>query len=88
MPEWYEGLDLSKISDEDRYRILQYVVNKIGKDKVQQALQVSRYTMWRLINKKVRLDDNKLRRLLSMITQQEFQEVLGSRRILEPRPGT
>jgi len=76
-------LDLSKISDEDRYRILEYVVDKVGRDSVKSALGVSRYTMWRLLNKKVGIDDNKLKILLNFLTPQEFQNVLSSRKLLE-----
>jgi len=76
-------LDLSKISDEDRYRILEYVVDKVGRDSVKSALGISRYTMWRLLNKKVGIDDNKLKILLNFLTPQEFQNVLSSRKLLE-----
>ena len=83
IPEWYESLDLSRISDDERYRLLEYVISKVGKDKVQSAFGVSRYTMWRLLKKQVKVDDNKLRILLDFITSQEFQEVLSSRKLLE-----
>ncbi len=39
--------------------------------------------MWRLLKKQVRIDGNKLRALLGFLTPEEFQEVLGSRRLLE-----
>lgn len=42
---WFDSLDLSKVSDEDRFKILEYVVSKVGREKVQEALKVSRITM-------------------------------------------
>ncbi len=80
---WYRFLELSKISDEERYRILDYVVRKVGRDKVQQALNVSRITMWRLLNKKAHLDNAKLRTLLSFLSEREFRDILSSRKLLE-----
>jgi len=80
---WYEVVDLSKIGDEDRYRILEYVVEKLGRGRVQQALSISRYTMWRLLKKHVRVDDAKLKVLLGFLTMQEFRDILSSRKLLE-----
>jgi len=42
---WYERLDLSKIGDEDGYLLLEDVVEKIGKQRVQEAFNISRFTM-------------------------------------------
>ena len=58
---WVDAVDLSKISDEDRYRVLEYVVRKIGREKVMGVLGVSRVTLWGLPNKQQRVDDGKLR---------------------------
>lgn len=58
---WFDFLDLSKVSDEDRFRVLEYAVSKHGRARVQEASGVSRVTMWRLLNKQVRVDDDKLR---------------------------
>ena len=80
---WVDAVDLSKISDEDRHRVLEYLVNKLGRHKIQETLGVSRVTMWRLMNKQQRIDDEKIRALLSLMTEQEFREVLGARRVLE-----
>jgi len=79
---WYERLDFSRILDSDRYKLLEYAVNKLGKDRVQQALNVSRYTMWRLLNRKIRVDDVKLKTILSLITPREFEEALGAEKRL------
>ena len=77
--EWYSSLDFSKVSDEDRFRVLEYVVSKVGREKVQEALKISRITMWRLLSKQVRVDDNKLRILLSLITQREFEDLVSAK---------
>ena len=76
---WFDSLDLSKVSDEDRFRILEYVVTKFGRARVQELLGVSRITMWRLLSKQSKIDDNKLRTLLSTITQREFESLVSAR---------
>ncbi len=63
--------------------ILEYVVSKAGKDRVQQALNISRYTMWRLLNRRVLVDDAKLRILLGFLTPREFEDVLSAEKMLE-----
>jgi len=80
---WYEVLNLKSLSEEDRARILQYVVDKHGRETVQEVLRVSRATMWRLLNGKSRLDDERLKLLLTMITEEEFRRVLEARKVLE-----
>lgn len=45
MSSWIDVLDLSKIGDEDRCRILEYVVAKIGREKVMEVLGISRVTL-------------------------------------------
>ena len=76
---WFDSLDLSKVSDEDRFRILEYAVSKFGRGRVQEALRVSRTTMWRLLNKQARIDDDKLRALLSLVSQREFESLVSAR---------
>ena len=76
---WFDSLDLSKVSDEDRFRVLEYAVSKHGRARVQEALRVSRITMWRLLNRQARVDDDKLRALLSLITQREFENLVSAR---------
>jgi len=76
---WLNSLDLSKVSDEDRFRILEYAVSRHGRARVQEVLGVSRITMWRLLNKQVRVDDDKLRALLSLITQREFESLISAK---------
>jgi Uncharacterized protein conserved in archaea len=76
---WLNSLDLSKVSDEDRFRVLDYAVSRHGRVRVQEVLGVSRITMWRLLNKQVRVDDDKLRALLSLITQREFESLISAK---------
>ncbi|MEM1695991.1 MAG: hypothetical protein QXQ90_05295 [Desulfurococcaceae archaeon] len=76
MKPWYEVLNLKSLSEEDRARILQYVVDKHGRETVQEVLKVSRATMWRLLNGKSRIDDGRLKLLLSLITEDEFRKIL------------
>ena len=79
---WYAGLDFSKL-DDDIFRILEYVVNKVGRVEVQNTLSISRITMWRLLNKQARIDNTKLKLLLNFLSEQEFRDILSSKRILE-----
>uniref|UniRef100_A0A7C5UYB0 Uncharacterized protein n=1 Tax=Ignisphaera aggregans TaxID=334771 RepID=A0A7C5UYB0_9CREN len=76
---WLDSLDLSKLSDEDRFRILEYAVSKFGRARVQELLGVSKVTVWRLLSRQVRVDDDKLRALLSFITQREFEDLVSAR---------
>jgi len=80
---WYESVDLGKIEPEDRYRILEYIVNKVGRERVQEALNISRYTLWRMLKREVSVDDSKLRKLLGFLTLSEFRDILSSRKLLE-----
>jgi len=81
---WYEVLNLKSLSEEDRARILQYVVDKHGRETVREVLKVSRTTMWRLLNGKSRIDDGRLKMLLATITEEGFRKVLEAA-VLFPR---
>lgn len=83
MTSWIDSLDLNKIGDDDRYKVLEYVVGKVGKEKVMEVLGISKITVWRLLNRQQRVDDGKLRALLSLMSEQEFREVLGTKKALE-----
>ena len=76
---WFDSLDLSKLSDGDRFRVLEYAVGKFGRERVRELLGVSRATMWRLLNRQARVDDGKLRALLGLVTQREFEGLVSAR---------
>ena len=76
--DWRSFVDVSKIDAESRRRILDYVVVKRGKEYVQQYLEISRVTMWRLLSGKVDIDDDKLRKLLYLIDLHEFEKLVGA----------
>ncbi|RLG85021.1 MAG: hypothetical protein DRO15_08030 [Thermoprotei archaeon] len=69
---WSESLDLLKISEKDKCRILEYVTNKVSKAKLQEVLGVSKVTMWRLLNRQAKINDAILRR--SEIYKPLFQQ--------------
>jgi len=75
---WFEGLDLFKLSAEDRARLLRYAVDKHGAERVLEVLGVSKVTLWRLLNGRSPVDDGKLVRVLQLLTPQEFESVLGA----------
>jgi len=74
---WFEGLDLSKLTPEDRVRLLRYAADKHGAERVLEVLGVSKVTLWRLLNGRSPVDDGKLLRVLQLLTPQEFESVLG-----------
>lgn len=80
---WHNSLDLSKLSDDEKRKILEYVAEKLSRRRVQEALGISRSTLWRMLKGQVGIDDGKLRVLLGLITEHEFREVLSSRKLLE-----
>ncbi|MEM3923491.1 MAG: zinc ribbon domain-containing protein [Zestosphaera sp.] len=82
MRSWVDVLDFSKISDEDRVRLLEHALVRFGKARVQEVLGVDRSMLWRIMNKKVRLVDDRLRRLLTLYTEDEFREVVGIKEVL------
>ena len=77
------GIDVSKLSSEDRLLLLKYVVERYGRDRVLSILNISRSTLYRIEKGLVRLDDAKTRRLLSIVRPEELRDALGSRRLLE-----
>lgn len=80
--KWFESLNLSKL-DEDRYRILEYIVDKFGRDEIQELLGISCYIVWRPVNGPVRVNYGKFRVLLNLISMEELKEILGPRKLLE-----
>ncbi|MEM2397286.1 MAG: hypothetical protein QW552_04060 [Ignisphaera sp.] len=58
-------------------------MDKHGKDRVQEVLEISRTTMWRLLNRKSKLNNGRLKLLLTMIAEDEFRKVLEAGKVLE-----
>ncbi|MCC6014473.1 MAG: integrase [Desulfurococcaceae archaeon] len=75
---WYEGLDLSKLGPEDRVRLLRYAVDRYGANRVMEALGVSKVTLWRLLNGRSPVDNEKLVKVLRLLTPAEFESAVGA----------
>ncbi len=75
--EWWETVDPERLSEDTRYRILAYVVERHGREKVLEETGISRVTLWRLLERKspVKPEYVKLLKLLSM---EEFEELVTS----------
>ena len=82
---WFEGLDLSKLTPEDRARLLRYAVDKHGADRVLEVLGVSKVTLWRLLSGRSPVDDGKLVRVLQLLTPRSSSPCWGPRRSSWPR---
>jgi len=67
-------LDLSRISDELRYRILDYVLSK---GVTHRDLGIDRTYLFKLKKRSVRVSDNILRRLLKHVSEEELERLLG-----------
>ncbi|RLF08016.1 MAG: integrase, partial [Thermoprotei archaeon] len=79
---WFELLDFSKLGQEDRYRILDYLIEKLGRDRVQSLLGISRVSMWRLLNRRAPITDDCLRKMLENISRDEFNSIVSAERRL------
>ncbi len=53
--QWWEKVDVSKLSEDVRYRILKYIVEKYGRKKVLEEVGIGRITLWRLVERNLRL---------------------------------
>ncbi len=77
MERWFEKLDLSKLSDDARYRLFDYVTTAKGlgpKD-----LGISYTSFYRIKQRKQRVSDNVLTKILQHLTPQEFERVVGAK---------
>ncbi|RLE78459.1 MAG: hypothetical protein DRJ52_10425 [Thermoprotei archaeon] len=77
---WRDRVDLAKIDDETRYRILDYVLSKIGSYR---ELGYDRTYIYRLRTRKLRVPDSFLKRLLDFLSEEEFTRLVGVERKLE-----
>ncbi len=75
--DWWRKLDLSKIPDDARYRLFDYVTQVKGLRPSDLGISWSTYS--RIRNRKIRVSDEVLRRILQHLTSQEFERVVGAR---------
>ncbi len=81
--EWYHKLNLVSIDKDARRRILEHCVDKYGKRKVMEKLGVSKSTLWRYLEGKTSIPDEKLVTLLGLISRDEFERILPDEKALE-----
>lgn len=73
---WWEKVDVSKLSEDARYRILRYVVEKYGRKKVLEEMGISRITLWRLLEKKSPVRPEYVKPLLKLLSREEFEKLV------------
>ncbi|MEM1694549.1 MAG: hypothetical protein QXY26_08350, partial [Ignisphaera sp.] len=66
---WFKDLDLSKISDDARYKLFEYIVNV--KKLKSSDLSISYSTFSRVRNRKIPVSDSLLIKILQHITPEE-----------------
>jgi len=79
--EWWRKLDISRIDDEARYKLFDYVVNTKGVRP--RDLGISYSSFCRIRQRKQRVSDEVLKRILSFITKEEFERVLSAQERLK-----
>ncbi|WP_342788229.1 integrase [Desulfurococcus sp.] len=75
-------MDLSKVSQDDRRRILSRAVEKLGRGVVREILEISDVTLWRMLSGKAVIGDDRLLKILQLLSRDEVLEALGARRSL------
>jgi len=75
--EWWVQVDPVKLSEEARYRILRYVVERHGGKRVMELTGVSRVTLWRLLERKSPVKPEYVGPLLRLLSLQEFEELVA-----------
>ena len=76
---WWEQVDPSKISEETRYRVLTYIVEKYGRKQVLEEAGISRVTLWRLLERKSPVKPVYVRPLLKLLTREEFERLVSAK---------
>jgi len=76
---WLEKVDVSKLSEDSRYRILRYVVEKYGKKVVVEKTGISRVTLWRLLERVSPVKPEYVKPLLKLLTREEFEKIVSAR---------
>jgi len=77
--EWWERVDVSRLSEDARYRILVHVVEKYGKKRVLEESGISRVTLWRLVEKVSPVKPEYVKPLLKFLTREEFENLISAR---------
>ena len=77
--EWWERVDVSRLSEDARYRILVHVVEKYGKRRVLEESGISRVTLWRLAEKVSPVNPEYVKPLLKFLTREEFENLISTR---------
>jgi len=71
--EWWEQVDISKLSEDARYRILKYVVEKYSRRTVLEESGISRVTLWRLLERTSPVKPEYVKPLLKFLSREEFE---------------
>ncbi len=77
MEKWYEKLDLSRISDDERYRLFDYVTQVKGLRP--SDLGISYSSFYRIRQRKQRVSDELLKKILQHVSREEFEKVVSAR---------
>ncbi|MEM0006140.1 MAG: integrase [Ignisphaera sp.] len=77
--EWWNRINVSKIDEDSRYKILSYLVEKYGRKKVMEEAGISRVTLWRLLNRVSPVDPEYIAPLLKLLTQTEFESLVSAK---------
>ena len=81
--QWWGKVDVSKLSEDSRYRILRYVVEKHGRKVVVEGAGISRVTLWRLLERKSPVKPEYVKPLLKLLTREEFEGLVSAREKLK-----
>jgi len=76
-------VDPSRVGYEDRLRLLEHLVKRLGASRAAEALGVAKMTVYRMLKGEAPIDDSRLEKILSAMPAEEALEVLGARKRLE-----
>ena len=77
--EWRETVDPARLSEDARYRILAYAVEKYGRKRVREEVGISRVTLWRLLERKSPVKPEYVKPLLKLLSREEFERLVAAR---------
>lgn len=69
----------SILDEEARYRLLKHVVDKYGQKRVYEKIDISRTTMWRLLEGKSPVKPECVKPILKLLTREEFESIVEAR---------